>query len=465
MRLGSFPFRMWDESMFAVNAYEMVENGNLFVPYFDGAIDVRNSKPLLLVWLQALFIKGFGFNELMVRLPAAIACFLTIFAVFNFLRKEVGTYFGWTASLILLTSLGFVTFHTGRTGDADSLLTLFTTLSIINILKWGIHRELKYIFYSIIFLNLGFLSKSFAALIFLAPMLIFMLHKGKEDILTYLKSTYLLKTIGVFIATVSIGFLIREIYQPGYLNYIFSHDAGRLFHVVETHAHPWYFYIFTLMEERYLYWFSLFLIGVFLNFTLEKGPLKTIATGSLIFIGFYFIVISLSTTKLVWYDLPLYPLLAIVSAIPIYKLIAFFKKSRDQQKWLAPTFFLLTFIVPYSNSFAASRSNSIINKDYELEINHFYLKDQLSDKKSLPNLTVFHNGYRGSLLCYKYRYKERNSLLKITQSPIFKPKELVLVARDSMRQILNSKYDADTVEIYDNAVLYQINDDKQQTNE
>jgi 4-amino-4-deoxy-L-arabinose transferase-like glycosyltransferase len=33
-KLGEFPFRFWDESMFAVNAYEMDKNGNYMVPYF-----------------------------------------------------------------------------------------------------------------------------------------------------------------------------------------------------------------------------------------------------------------------------------------------------------------------------------------------------------------------------------------------------------------------------------------------
>jgi len=51
-KLGSFSFRLWDESMFAVNAYEMKQSGNYMVPYFDGEVDWGNRKPLLLTWIQ-----------------------------------------------------------------------------------------------------------------------------------------------------------------------------------------------------------------------------------------------------------------------------------------------------------------------------------------------------------------------------------------------------------------------------
>lgn len=55
--------RWWDESMFAVNTYEMMHRGNYFSLYFDGAPDLYNTKPPLTVWLQLASVKAFGYNE------------------------------------------------------------------------------------------------------------------------------------------------------------------------------------------------------------------------------------------------------------------------------------------------------------------------------------------------------------------------------------------------------------------
>lgn len=125
LKLDSFHMRWWDESMFAVNTYEMMENGKYFSLYFDGRPDLFNTKPPLTNWLQLLFVKLLGYNELAVRLPSAIAACLSVLIVFKFTLKRFDVLWAWVSVLILLTSEGFIGFHTARTADSDSLLTLF----------------------------------------------------------------------------------------------------------------------------------------------------------------------------------------------------------------------------------------------------------------------------------------------------------------------------------------------------
>jgi len=62
LKLGSFHMRWWDESMFAVNTYEMLQNEKWFSLYFDGIPDLYNTKPTLVSWIQILFVKIFGYN-------------------------------------------------------------------------------------------------------------------------------------------------------------------------------------------------------------------------------------------------------------------------------------------------------------------------------------------------------------------------------------------------------------------
>ena len=114
IKLGSFHMRMWDESMFAVNTYEMMENGNYFSLFYNGLPDLYNTKPPLTNWLQLLSVKMFGFNELAIRLPSALATFFTILFSFKFIAKYFDYMWAWVVALILISSAGVVGFHTSR---------------------------------------------------------------------------------------------------------------------------------------------------------------------------------------------------------------------------------------------------------------------------------------------------------------------------------------------------------------
>ena len=46
-QLTSLPILQWDEARLAVNAAEMVDNGNLIVTYFQGTPEMWNTKPTL----------------------------------------------------------------------------------------------------------------------------------------------------------------------------------------------------------------------------------------------------------------------------------------------------------------------------------------------------------------------------------------------------------------------------------
>src|SRR5687767_10138855 len=47
------PIRIWDEAIYANNALEMTETGNLLVLHNNGEPSLYNTKPPLNIWLQA----------------------------------------------------------------------------------------------------------------------------------------------------------------------------------------------------------------------------------------------------------------------------------------------------------------------------------------------------------------------------------------------------------------------------
>ena len=104
----------------------MHKKGNWLVTYFQGVPDMWATKPPLMIWLQCTGMHLFGVNELAVRLPSALAGFFTCLMLVIFAIKwKKDSFFGIIAVMVLITSEGYIGFHSTRTGDYDSLLALF----------------------------------------------------------------------------------------------------------------------------------------------------------------------------------------------------------------------------------------------------------------------------------------------------------------------------------------------------
>jgi 4-amino-4-deoxy-L-arabinose transferase-like glycosyltransferase len=87
INLAEKPIRLFDEAWLAVNAYEIYKRGDMVVITFEGEPDMRNTKPPLMVWIQALMMKVIGVNEWSVRLPAAVAAFICCLVLLSILSK------------------------------------------------------------------------------------------------------------------------------------------------------------------------------------------------------------------------------------------------------------------------------------------------------------------------------------------------------------------------------------------
>jgi 4-amino-4-deoxy-L-arabinose transferase-like glycosyltransferase len=165
--LGSLPIHLWDESRLTMNAYEMHVNRNFIVTHYNDAPDLWNTKPPFLIWCQALLMDVVGPNELAMRLPSAIAALLTCIALMVFsIRYLKNFWIGFIAVIILITAPGYVSDHGTRTGDYDSMLTLFTTISCLFFFAYSETKKIKYLYLFFLSITFGVLTKSVAALIF-----------------------------------------------------------------------------------------------------------------------------------------------------------------------------------------------------------------------------------------------------------------------------------------------------------
>jgi 4-amino-4-deoxy-L-arabinose transferase-like glycosyltransferase len=119
---------IWDHSevMSIAIAEHMVESSEYMVPQIYGYSFIDNRPPGY-YWLTALVFKLTGeTNQLMARVPSALAGVLCVLAVYMFGRQVAGPKAGFWASIVLLGMAKFV--YQARLSEQDMLLTLFTTL-------------------------------------------------------------------------------------------------------------------------------------------------------------------------------------------------------------------------------------------------------------------------------------------------------------------------------------------------
>ncbi|MFT4601853.1 MAG: 4-amino-4-deoxy-L-arabinose transferase-like glycosyltransferase [Arenicella sp.] len=448
LKLDCFHMRWWDESMYAVNAYEMVQSGEYFSYTFDGEADLFNSKPPLTIWLQILSIKIVGYNELAMRLPSAIAAAITVLILFRFLSKNFSSFIAWTGSLILLSTVGFTGYHAARTGDSDALLTLFLTASAISFFNYILKEKTKDIFIFLIFLTLAFATKSFASLLFLPAIFIILIRLKflKKFVLNWHFAIGFILLIGTVISLL----WLRESQTPGYISTIFTNDAGRLFRSTEGGSTDYFYYIDLFFTKHFSWWIIPFILGSFFAFYSPKPQERRLLKAILLLIISYLFMITISGGKHFWYDIPLFPLMSIAAAFGISYFLENTLNGKKTVSLRAKSFLIIALVsYPLILSFRQTQSNYIPPGEMKLEANEVFMHESIRQNQSLDGITVLYHGWRGSLLFYKYKLSEEGQKISMTQniSELHIGDE-VLVCHDSLNiELMNNFYTKNKIKL------------------
>ncbi|HXU28531.1 MAG TPA: glycosyltransferase family 39 protein [Bacteroidia bacterium] len=437
--LDSFPIRNWDEAMFAVNACEMINNHNFIGLFFKNLPDLFNTKPPCQIWLQVLFIKFIGYNELAIRLPSALASSGSALLLFFFIKKRSSLLFALCVFFVFISSLGVATFHTGRSGDADALLSFFLLCYCISFYKWLFENKSISLFYFFLFLSLAFLTKSIAALFFAPALLIVTVYFKKTNLL--LKNKWFYVGITLFLTT-SIGYIfLRNIYNPGYIDILVNTDMGRYTTILDSHAEPFDFYLNRLYEERFK-WIILVLPGALLLWANIKTRSAFIFLACL-FVT-YFLILSGSVSKVEWYDLPFYPILSIFCGYAIYTLVLKFNSYHIHAALLLAFIFLIPLYFTFRNSYKSEVKPS----ERKLEIlNEYAFKNK--NNHSLNGIIFLTEYFDRPLYFYKYRLNTKGEDFTLTNSiDNLKENSIVVVAEDSLKTALLKRYKTTTLDEY-----------------
>lgn len=323
-RLDAMPLFLWDESRQANNALEMMQSGNYLFPTYNGLPDFWNTKPHLLIIIQAISFKILGPGLISLRLPSALAGIFTVLIWFRFFQNRNQLQVGILTVFILLTCGGFNAYHITRTGDYDALLLLFFTLAVTRFYKIlfdTITKKDLYLFY--LFLSLAILTKGLA-MAFWVPVFIFLFFIYRKQINH--KFITLITPVWTTILVTVLYYTLREMVSPGYLNAVWENEiAGRYFAPNEGHISPWYYYADEIWRHYFQGYWILFLIGFILVFLYN---IETEAKFWFRFSLFFVVFISTSKTRIHWYMAPAIPCMAAATALAIEDILKRIQQDR-----------------------------------------------------------------------------------------------------------------------------------------
>ena len=373
--LGNLPLSSWDESLFAMRAYHMLEHGEVLFNFqeFESYKDHSNRKPFLTTLIQVGFWKLLGISELNLRLPVAFA-FLILLFVPAFFRKRLNLdrHAIFSYALLLLTSGSMIRNHVVRTGDQDIFVCLYMFLAVIFYylyLNNTIKQRVKFrnLFFFFTFCTL--FTKTIFAFMFFPGLFIYTLYKRRLFDVLRDKWVYL---SGALILVLFIFYnLYMNQYNPYFISGFIDHALGRYGVVVDGQEYKGFSYYWSALYQKGFSWFFyLLILSPFLIFLKSDYKFKDLQL-FLWILGLSFIfIISFSKTKTFWYLVPVFPVVALIIGLNInYLTNRLFNFIGLKSKAALPAIFIgLMFFLPYKSVMSKVFEHKYLPYyDFELE--------------------------------------------------------------------------------------------------
>ena len=444
--LDSLTIRVWDESRLAVNASEMARNNDFIVTYYHGHPDMWNTKPPLLIWIQAGFIKIFGFNELAIRLPSAFAALFTCAFIMLFAMRYLREFwFGFIAVMVLITASGYIELHAVRTGDYDALLTLFTTAMCLSFYAYTEVYKTKYLYLFYAFLSLAVLTKSVTSLMFLPGLFLYTLFTRKMGSVLKNRHVY----IGFFLAFLLIAgyYFLREAHNPGYWAAVRQNElGGRYLETLENHAHGFWYYFTNFRESKFSVWLPVLPFAVGVGFLSKNGKIRRLTLFCLLLVLTFWLIISAAQTKLSWYDVPLYPFLAILVAIGLHYLFSIILTGKLLQFKSSNTvilllFLFLCFFYPYSEILSKTYVPREKNSQFNEHLMSYHLRGALKGERSIQHHKILYDGYKAHVRFYQEILADRGANVFFADWTKLTEGDTVMVYQPHLIKYLKAHYE------------------------
>ncbi len=415
--LGVEQIKIWDEARGAVNAIEMLQTDNIWVVTFDGEPDHWNTKSPLFVWLKSISYMMFGINEFAVRFPSAFfTVLLGTFLLFFSLKILNEIWTGIISIILLVNTPGFMGYHVARNGEPDTILVVFVFFYAIMwfllLEKYPKKRNLLYFL-----LGTGFamavLTKSIAGIAPAAGLFVYGAIRYKLFFSILKDFRFYIMAAGS-ILIISIPFLMRELYDPGYLSLIYKREVYGMFvdYVLGKPKHPEFSFYFEYLAGSAFKKYTWFLLPGILSLIFSQSKFrKKLLLYNIIMALALILGYSASEAKNEWYIAPVYPFLVMIIAISMVDLVKFINQKLKQPFLKYPIILIFAgFLIwiTIDRGINTYHKNLTSNHIYALERPGYYMR---KFKNDFPEVREF-NILTSRIPAIKYAFQDQMKFYK-----------------------------------------------------
>jgi 4-amino-4-deoxy-L-arabinose transferase-like glycosyltransferase len=298
-----------DESRYAQIAREMLQRGEIVVPYLQG--EPYLDKPPLTYWLTEASYALFGVQVGAARLAPALAVHATILLVYLLGRRSLGETSAFRGALVLSLAPGFL--GMGRLLLLDGVLTLWTTLAVLSAFEAVRGPRLCWGWWLIaaIACGLGILTKGPIAVVLLLPPLWLYRWVSGRGCAPDRRGWAVF--VGVVLTVALPWYIAMCLRVPAFAREFFWEHNVQRFLAPFAHQHGVWYYIPVLLGSLLP---ATLLIGPFLRFLFSSASEHTDRRPPelgffLLAAGWCVLFFTLSACKLATYVLPAFPPLAL----------------------------------------------------------------------------------------------------------------------------------------------------------
>ncbi len=277
--------------------------------------EAYDQKPPLLFWIAALIFKSFGISVFAYKLGVLLISLIGIYGTFRLGKLLYDEQVGALSAFMWATCLGYAHFHNDI--HTDTLLVVPVILSIWQYAAWVKSRKDYHFYQGTLLVGLAMLTKGPVAIVIIgsAVGLHLLFTRNFQAIFNY--RWLLAIPIVLLMILPALWGLYDQFGLEGIKFYFWTNNFGRISGSYAGKNTDPFFYIHT---TTYMIapWLVFSFVGLFLQIR-EKIKLKLIPTATNEFftlagIVVYLVILSTAKAKNPHYELPVLPLVAIVSA-------------------------------------------------------------------------------------------------------------------------------------------------------
>jgi len=347
-----------------------------------------------------------------------------------------------------------MSFHAARSGDYDSLLTLFLLIQALSCFYFLETKKNKFMYLFFISSILAVITKSIAGLLFFPAFVIYIVYRKEVSNLILNKHFYF--GLFLFLATCSFYYFYRETLNPGYLKAVAQNELGGHFLVdQDNNKRPFFYYIKNFIQVRISNWLLIIPLGIAVGLSSQKKIIQSITLFSILICSSFLIIISLAKTKLSWYDLPMYPFITLIIGIGfnwIFEKLKKFNFTNTNHLFFKVLFLLTIFIFPYTLT-----SKRLIFAEKSREVNlSSYLKAAVENNKNINDYYIINPGYEPQNLFYINILKDRKININYKKWNTLNADDIVFFDKIKIKDSIENNYKYSFIEKFGNVYTYRI---------